>query len=298
MVRAGLLFFATRAFWIALSLKNGGRWHGHDHDREDPRPGRRQRVGGAGRSHHGASSIFCLGNDITAGVAIDEFEKAGFERGVRSREDRPHPRPLHAQQGHQVGRAGQADARVRPRSTASSTTTTWAAWAWSTPSCPSRAWWARATWSWAPTRTPAPTALWAPSPPASAPPTWRGPWPPARPGSGCRRPTCSSSKATLAPYVTGQRHRPFHHRPDRGGRRPLQGHGVHRLGHPRPLDGLALHHLQHGHRGGRQERHHRARRHHQGVRRGTLPRHPALLHVRSRLPATRRPTAGRRTTSR
>ena len=92
-------------------------------------------------------------------------------------------------------------------------------------------------------------------------------------------------EGTLAPLRDRQGHRPFHHRPDRGGRRPLQGHGVHRLGHPRPLHGLALHHLQHGHRGGRQERHHRARRHHQGVRRGPLPRAtPRYYTVRPRLP--------------
>ena len=164
-------------------------------------------------------------------------------------------------------------------STGSSTTTRWAAWAWSTPSCPSRGWSVRATWSSAPTPTPAPTAPWARSPPGSAPPTWPAPWPPGEAWFRVPETHLFDFDGTLGRYVTGQRHRPFHHRPDRGGRRPLQGHGVRRFGHPQPLHGRALHHLQHGHRGGRQERHHRARRHHQGLRRGPVPGHAAVLHL-------------------
>ena len=53
---------------------------------------------------------------------------------------------------------------------------------------------------------------------------------------------------------------PAHHRPDRRRRRPLPGDGVHRRGHRGAFHGRALHHVQHGHRGRRQERHRRLRR--------------------------------------
>ena len=45
-----------------------------------------------------------LANDVTAPIGIAEFEKAGFDQGLRPGEDRPRARPLHAQQGHQGGR--------------------------------------------------------------------------------------------------------------------------------------------------------------------------------------------------
>ena len=54
-----------------------------------------------------------LANDITAPIAIAEFEKAGFTRGVRPGARRAGAGPLHAQQGHQGRRAVQDDARVR-----------------------------------------------------------------------------------------------------------------------------------------------------------------------------------------
>ena len=80
-----------------------------------------------------------LGNDITTPVAINEFEKAGFDSVFR-----PHPRqhragPLCTQQGHQERHPIQAVPPVRLTNTTSSTSTMWVRWVSSTRSCPKRA---------------------------------------------------------------------------------------------------------------------------------------------------------------
>ena len=67
-----------------------------------------------------------------------------------------------------------------------------------------------------------------------------------------------------------------HHRPDRRRRSALQGDGVRRPGHRRPAHGRALHHVQHGHRGRRQERHHRADEITKAYVEGRLPRQTPL----------------------
>ena len=88
--------------------------HGHDHRREDPRGTRGadevragqlidvQRGHRARQRHHRAHRH-------------PRVRAARRRPGLRPRQDRARARPLHAQQGHQVGRAVQADARVRPR---------------------------------------------------------------------------------------------------------------------------------------------------------------------------------------
>ncbi len=48
-----------------------------------------------------------LANDVTAPIAIREFEKTGVGKVWDPDEDRARSRSLHAQQGHQVRRAGQ-----------------------------------------------------------------------------------------------------------------------------------------------------------------------------------------------
>ena len=134
-----------------------------------------------------------LGNDITTPVAINEFEKAGFD-SVFDQHPRQHcAGPLCTQQGHQERHPVQAVPRTSPdkhdilnflrcgRD-----------------GCRARAAARkghrnrRATVSSVPTPTPAPTARWAPSPPALALPIWPPAWPPAWPGSRCPPPSRSS----------------------------------------------------------------------------------------------------------
>ncbi len=55
---------------------------------------------------------------------------------------------------------------------------------------------------------------------------------------------------------------PLHHRPRSAWTAPATGHGVLRPGHRGPADRRPADHVQHGHRGRRQERHRRAGRHH------------------------------------
>ena len=62
-----------------------------------------------------------------------------------------------------------------------------------------------------------------------------------------------------APLGGRERPDPLHHRSDRRGRSPVQGHGIHRRGHRQPSHGQPPHHVQHGHRGRGEERDHRPR---------------------------------------
>jgi len=55
-----------------------------------------------------------LANDITAPVAIREFNRIRGRASFRSQPDSAGPGSLYAKQGYQVGRAGQDDARVCP----------------------------------------------------------------------------------------------------------------------------------------------------------------------------------------
>ena len=94
--------------------RRGGLMGSHDH-REDPGARRRARRACSAGEIVEAKVDLVLANDITAPLAIAEFEKAGVDQGLRPGQDRPGARPLHAQQGHQVGRAGEGHARVRPQ---------------------------------------------------------------------------------------------------------------------------------------------------------------------------------------
>ncbi len=177
--------------------RTGGTWHGYDHDREDPGPGSRQGVGRSGRSHHGEARPLSRQRRHLRG-GHRRVRKGRFRARVRPGEDRAHPRPFHARTRTSSPPGWSSRCASSPRSTVSCTGTTWAVWASSMPSCPSRAWWDRVTSSWVPTPTPARMAPWARSPPESAPPTWPAPWPPAKPGSGCLRPTGSTSTGPWA----------------------------------------------------------------------------------------------------
>ena len=128
-----------------------------------------------------------LGNDITTPVAITEFEKAGFSqvfdkdkisivldhytpcKDIKSAElclkARNFAHKHSITNFFDVGQMGVEHALLPKRACA----------------LPARS-------LWAPTPTPAPTALWALSPPASVPPTWPLPWPPAFYGSRCPLP--------------------------------------------------------------------------------------------------------------
>ncbi len=184
-----------------------------------------------------------LGNDITTPVAINEFERAGFDSVF----DKEHIAIVldHFVPNKDIKSADavQAVPRVRQPTRHHRTSTMWARWASSTPCCPRRASWPPATASSVRTATPAPTARWARSPPAWAPPTWPPVWPPAWRGSRCPLPSSCAQGQAQPPRVRQGRD-PAHHRHDRRGRRPVQGHGVHRQrrclpDHGRPPEHLA-----------------------------------------------------------
>ena len=80
-----------------------------------------------------------LGNDITTPVAINEFEKAGFD-SVFDKTARKH-RAGSLCPPTRISRAppSPSSAGNSPTNTTSSTSTTWARWVSSTPSCPRRA---------------------------------------------------------------------------------------------------------------------------------------------------------------
>ena len=81
---------------------------------------------------------FCFGNDVTAGVAIDEFEKAGFEHVFDP--EKIALIPDHFTPNKDISPRGWSSrCASSPRSTGWCIGTTWAAWGWSTPSCPSKA---------------------------------------------------------------------------------------------------------------------------------------------------------------
>ena len=88
----------------------------------------------------------------------------------------------------------------------------------------------RARSSSAPTPTPAPTARWAPSPPASAPPTWRPAWPPACAWFKVPSAIKVNLKGKLSQMGQRQGRDSPSHRHDRGGRRAVPVPGVHRGG--------------------------------------------------------------------
>ena len=126
-----------------------------------------------------------LGNDITTPVAINEFERAGFDRvfdkehiaivldhfvpnkdiksATQSKQCREFANKYDILNFYDVGQMGIEHALVR-------------------------------------TATPAPMVHWAPSPPASAPPTWPPAWPPAWHGSRCPLPSSSCLPENL---ITG-----------------------------------------------------------------------------------------------
>lgn len=130
----------------------------------------------------------CLGNDITAPVAINEFERCGacqvFDRDrvalvmdhftpnkdIKAAEQVKKTREFAHKQGvthfYDVGRMGIEHALL-----------------------PEQGLVGPGTASSAPTAIPAPMALWGPSPPASAPPTWPPAWRLEPPGSRSRRPS-------------------------------------------------------------------------------------------------------------
>ena len=81
----------------------------------------------------------CLGNDITTPVAINEFEKAGFDAvfdKVKIALVMDHFAPKRILR--RLSSANSADSL--PLSIKLRITMTWVAWAWSTPCCRSRAW--------------------------------------------------------------------------------------------------------------------------------------------------------------
>ena len=80
-----------------------------------------------------------LGNDITSPVAINEFEKAGFDQVFDQEQGGDDHGPLCPQQGHQGRHPVQAVPDLCPALRPRRTTTMWARWALSTPWCRKRA---------------------------------------------------------------------------------------------------------------------------------------------------------------
>ena len=129
-----------------------------------------------------------LGNDITAPVAITEFDKAGLTqifdkdkiaivldhsvpcKDIKSAQlcaqARAFAQRFDITHFYDVGQMGVEHALIPEKGLAA----------------PGRS-------SSAPIPTPARTARWGPSPPAWAPPTWPPAWPPALPGSRCPPPS-------------------------------------------------------------------------------------------------------------
>ena len=126
------------------------------------------------------SWIWCWATTSPSPVAINEFEKAGFDAVFDKNKDQPGDGPLRPQQGHQGRAAVQAVPHVCATNTTSRISTMWARWALSTRCCRKKALWPPATASSARTPTPAPTAHWARFPPAWAPRTWPPAWPPGQ----------------------------------------------------------------------------------------------------------------------
>lgn len=139
-----------------------------------------------------------LGNDITTPVAINEFERAGFDSvfdkehiaivldhfvpnkdiksATQSKQCREFANKYDILNFYDVGQMGIEHALLPEKAS----------------SLPETA-------SSVPTATPAPTVHWVPSPPASAPPTWPPVWPPAWHGSRCPLPSSLCSRASSAP---------------------------------------------------------------------------------------------------
>ena len=189
-----------------------------------------------------------LGNDITTPVAINEFEKAGFDVGVRPdtrvnmvldhfvpnkdiKSGQPSPssaaqfadQVLTSSTIYDVGEMGVEHALLPEKGIVDR---------------------GRAASS-APTATPVPTARWARSPPASAPPIWPPAWPtgdglvqgPRRHQGRADRVICSNA-----------RHRQGRHpAPDRSRSASTgalyKSHGVHRRGRQEPDHGRPPLHL-------------------------------------------------------
>ena len=139
-----------------------------------------------------------LGNDITTPVAINEFQRAGFDSvfdkehiaivldhfvpnkdiksATQSKQCREFANKYDILNFYDVGQMGIEHALLPEKGIVTA-----------------------ATASSVQTATPAPTAHWVPSPPASAPPTWPPVWPPAWHGSRSPPPSSSCSRASSAP---------------------------------------------------------------------------------------------------
>ena len=200
-----------------------------------------------------------LANDITAPLAIAEFEKAGFTKVFDPA--RIALVPDHFTPNKDIKAAGQA-VKMREFARKHEIVNYFEVGRMGIEHVllPDTGMVRRATSSSAPTATPAPTAPWPPSAPASAAPTSPPPWPGATCGCACPRPSSSSTRARPRPWVTGK---------------DLMLHTIGLIGVDgalyqameftgeaieTPVHGRALHHVQHGHRGRRQERHRRLRR--------------------------------------
>ena len=139
-----------------------------------------------------------LANDITAPLAIAEFEKAGFTKVWDPA--RIALVPDHFTPNKDIKAAGQSqeDARVRPQARDRQLLRGRARGHRARAAARHRHGRRRATSSSAPTATPAPTAPWPRSAPASAAPTSPPPWPGATCGCACPRPSSSSTRARRA----------------------------------------------------------------------------------------------------
>ncbi len=197
-----------------------------------------------------------LANDVTAPIAIREFGKVGRRPGVGPHADRARSRPLRAEQGHQVRRADQAHARLRQGAGDHALL--------------------RDRLHGRGARAAARAGRGGPGRRdhrrrqphlhlrrARRLRHWRGQHRRRR-GHGHRRGVVQGAQLD---QVRGERRarerrvgegrHPAHHRDDRRRRRALPGDGVHGIHHRSAGHGWPHDHLQHGHRGRRQERHHR-----------------------------------------
>lgn len=136
-----------------------------------------------------------LGNDITSPVAIREFNKLNKDNVFDK--DKVTMVMDHFAPNKDIKQLPSVKcAVISAAKRRSPTSTTWDKWASNTLCCRKKDWSFPVTLSSAQTPTPAPTAHWAHSLPASARPTWRAAWRSARHGSRCRLPSSLSSRAS------------------------------------------------------------------------------------------------------